>query len=58
MKGACRTRHVLGCAGLLGRPHPAFGHPLPEGEGLNLDRVTPAFGPLSLWESVGVRVPA
>ena len=25
-------------AGLLGRPHPAFGHPLPEGEGLDLGR--------------------
>ena len=25
-------------------PHPAFGHPLPEGEGLDLGRVAPAFG--------------
>ena len=25
-------------AGLLGRPHPAFGHPLPKGEGLDLRR--------------------
>ena len=28
----------MGGAGLLGRPHPAFGHPLPEGEGLDLRR--------------------
>ena len=34
----------MGGAGLLGRPHPAFGHPLPEGEGLSLGRVKPAFG--------------
>ena len=32
--------HGMGGAGLLGRPHPAFGHPLPEGEGLNLGRIT------------------
>ena len=30
--------------GLLWRPHPAFGHPLPEGEGLGLGRIKPAFG--------------
>ncbi len=35
-------------AGSLG-PHPAFGHPLPEGEGL----YRPC--PLSLWERVGVK---
>ena len=28
--------------GYWGGPHPAFGHPLPEGEGLG--RVAPAFG--------------
>ena len=39
-------------AGLLGRPHPAFGHPLPEGEGYDSH---PSY-PLSLWERVGVRV--
>ena len=44
--------------GYSGRPHPAFGHPLPEGEGLSLGRVTPPSDPLSLWERVGVRVPA
>ena len=30
--------------GYWGGPHPAFGHPLPEGEGLGLGRVAPAFG--------------
>ena len=39
-------------AGLLGCPHPAFGHPLPEGEGYDS---YPSY-PLSLWERVGVRV--
>ena len=39
-------------AGLLGRPHPAFGHPLPKGEGYDSQ---PSY-PLSLWERVGVRV--
>ena len=29
------------CPGLLGCPHPAFGHPLPEGEGLDLGRMAP-----------------
>ena len=58
MKRACRIRLVLGWGGLLGCPHPAFGHPLPEGEGLSLDRVTPPSDPLSLWERVGVRAPA
>ena len=29
---------ALGEGGLLGLPHPAFGHPLPEGEGLSLGR--------------------
>ena len=28
----------MGGGGLLGRPHPAFGHPLPKGEGLSLGR--------------------
>ena len=28
----------------LGDPHPAFGHPLPKGEGFSLGRVAPAFG--------------
>ena len=39
-------------AGLLGCPHPAFGHPLPEGEGYD----SHPSCPLSLWERVGVRV--
>ena len=39
-------------AGLLGCPHPAFGHPLPKGEGYDSH---PSY-PLSLWERVGVRV--
>ena len=51
-------RQGMGQRGLLGRPHPAFGHPLPKGEGLDLGRnqATPASDPLSLWERVGVRV--
>ena len=50
-----------GCSRVIGDPHPAFGHPLPEGEGLDLGRVPmascPASDPLSLWERAGVRVP-
>ena len=51
-------RQGMGQRGLLGCPHPAFGHPLPKGEGLDLGRnqATPASDPLSLWERVGVRV--
>ena len=33
-----------GSGRVIGGPHPAFGHPLPEGEGLGLGRVAPAFG--------------
>ena len=33
-----------GSGRVIGGPHPAFGHPLPEGEGLDLGRVAPAFG--------------
>ena len=33
-----------GSGRVIGGPHPAFGHPLPEGEGLSLGRVAPAFG--------------
>ena len=38
MKAGCCARQGMGQRGLLGRPHPAFGHPLPKGEGLDLGR--------------------
>ena len=46
-----------GSGRVIGGPHPAFGHPLPEGEGLDLGRVAPAFGHLRnrLWQFPGER---
>ena len=45
-QGRCITSH----------PHPACGHPLPEGEGLMERRLKAAsLYSLSLWERVGVR---
>ncbi len=41
---------VPGAAGLPGSPHPAFGHPLPEGEGLDLG---PAPGSVEFEKSIG-----
>ena len=38
MKAGRCARHGTGRRGLLRRPHPAFGHPLPKGEGLDLGR--------------------
>ena len=42
MKAGRCARQGMGQRGLLpvwlGRPHPAFGHPLPKGEGLDLGR--------------------
>ena len=38
MQAARRVRQGIAQAELLGSPHPAFGHPLPKGEGLGLRR--------------------